>query len=50
MEPKHGGCIICSGGDDEILTSKTISGSSVALCKTHVNATEADLPKKKGKK
>lgn len=43
MEVKHGGCIICGSTDQRILTSKTVSGQSVALCDEHVNA--ASLPK-----
>ena len=35
--PKHGGCFICGGGHDEILSARPVGGiqdvNSVALCK-----------------
>ena len=33
------GCYVCGEGLNEILTSRVVSGASVALCKKHENVT-----------
>jgi len=33
------GCYVCGGGVNEVLASRLVGGSSVALCAKHQNAT-----------